>query len=183
MAKQSKTKSTVIEEVAVVENMNKEEVKEVKTKVSVEPLEDSDEIDVISLIPNVSYKDNKTGDTYEWDKVGHVEPMTFETLKNLWRNHKGYFREMCLRPKDDRVINKFGLTKTYEKYDFLMDESNYNRKNIDELCDVISNTPNGLKYSIIHKVKNMITTGTLSDIKVIQVIEKRFNVDLVSFLD
>lgn len=171
--------STVATGVAVDKNMNEF----VKKVVNTEPLMDSDEIEVESLVPNVSYKDSKTGDMYEWDEVGHTEPMTFETLKNMWRNHKGYFRDMCLRPNDDRVINKFGLTKTFEKYEFLMDESNYNRKNIDKLRETISNTPNGLKYAIVNRIKDMVATGKLVDIKVIRELEKHFDLDLISFLN
>lgn len=175
--------TTVAADVTVEENMN-ENIKESKrNKVSSEPLNDSDEIDVISLVPNVSYKDSKTGDIFEWDVVGHVEPMTFETLKNMWRNHKGYFRDMLLRPDDERVINKFGLTKTLDKYEFLMDKGNYNRKTIDKLLTVISETPNGLKYSIITKVKDMVVNGELTDVAVIRKLEKHFDLDLISFLN
>lgn len=175
MATASETENTNVKEVVNAKNVNK--------KVSLEPLNDSDEIDVVSLIPNVSYKDSKTGDMYEWDEVGHSEPMTFDTLKNMWRNHKGYFRNMWLKPLDDRIINKFGLTKTFEKYEFLMDSSNYTRANVKELCSVISNTPNELKYSIVNKIKDLIANGDLSDIVVIRDLEKHFNLDLVSFLN
>ena len=171
--------STVANDVAVGKNVNEN----VKKVMNTEPLLDSDEIEVESLIPNVSYKDSKTGDTYEWDEVGHIEPMTFETLKNMWRNHKGYFRDMCLRPNDDRVINKFGLTKTYDKYEFLMDESNYNRDNINKLRETISNTPNGLKYAIVNRIKDMVENGKLTDIKVIRELERHFDLDLISFLN
>ena len=64
-----------------------------------------------------------------------------------------------------------------------MDESNYNRNNIDDICDTISNTPNGLKYSIVNKIKDMVTTGELTDIKVIRALEKHLNLDLTSFLN
>jgi hypothetical protein len=176
---------TTVADSSMTENENVEEVlkKNVKERVSSEPLEDSDEIEVVSLIPNVSYKDSKTGDMYEWDEVGHIEIMTFDTLKNLWRNHKGYFRNMWLKPNDDRVINKFGITKVFEKYEFLMDESNYTRTNIKNLCSVISDTPNELKYSIVNKIKNLIVTGKLSDIAVIRDLERHLNLDLISFLN
>lgn len=194
MARTSTTKTTAVDvatveqttvatNVVVDENMNEENKKNVKNKVSLEPLKDFDEINVVSLIPNVSYKDSKTGDMYEWDEVGHVEPMTFETLKNLWRNHKGYFRNMRLKPDDERVINQFGLTKTFEKYEFLMDESNYNRKSINKICEVISDTPNALKHSIVNKIKDMVVTGKLTDISVIRTLEKHFDLDLTSFLN
>lgn len=184
MAKKSSTaKPTVEEPTTTVEKMNDEEnKKDTKKAINAEPLKDSDEIEVVSLIPNVSYKDDKTGDMYEWDEVGHVEPMTFETLKNMWRNNKGYFRNMWLKPNDDRVINKFGLTKTYEEYEFLMDKSNYTKKNIDEICETISKTPRAMKRAICSKIKNLVINENISDATVIRKLEKHLNLDLIDFL-
>lgn len=187
MAKTSKTNLAVEENIAettvdTAEKMNEENEKIARKSIKIEPLEDSDEIEIVSLIPNVSYKDSKTGDMYEWDEVGHVEYMTFDTLKNLWRNHKGYFRNMWLKPNDDRVINKFGLTKTFEKYEYLMDASNYTKKNINAICDAISSTPNGLKFAICDKVKNLVVNGVVTDVSVIKVLENRLKIDLIEFL-
>lgn len=167
--------------VDTVEKMNEEDKKKEK-KINAEPLDDTDEIEVVSLIPNVSYKDSKTGDMYEWDKIGHIEYMTFETLKNMWRNHKGYFKNMWLKPKDDRVVNKFGLAKTFEKYDFLMDASNYTKKNINAICDAISETPNGLKFAICDKIKSLVIEGKVADAFVIKALENRLKIDLIEFL-
>jgi hypothetical protein len=153
-----------------------------KKSIKVEPLEDSDEIEVISLVPNVSYKDSKTLDMYEWRESGHVEYMTFDTLKNMWRNNKGYFKNLWLKPMDDRVINKFGLTKTFEDYEYLMDGSNYTKKNIDAICNAIKKTPNGLKFAICNKVKNLVISGEVSDVFVIRALENRLNIDLIDFL-
>ena len=180
--------NTVVEEVVengtanTVENMNEEENKNTKKTIKVEPLKDTDEIDVESLVSNVSYKDSKTGDMYEWDEVGHVEPMTFDTLKNMWRSHKGYFRNMWLKPNDARVINQFGLTKTFEKHEYLMNASNYTKKNIDTICDAIAETPNGMKFAICDKVKTMVISGDVSDVSVIKELEKRLKIDLIEFL-
>ena len=84
---------------------------------------------------------------------------------------------------DDRVINKFGLTKTFEKYEYLMKGSNYTRKNINAICDAIKGTPNGLKFSICNKVKSLVVNGELVDVFVIRELEKRLNIDLLVFLD
>jgi hypothetical protein len=171
-------KATVNEVIAdAVEEMNEKNVKK-----AIEPLNDFDEIEVVSLIPNISYKDSRSGDFYEWDEIGHIEYMTFDTLKNLWRNHKGYFRNMWLKPKDDRVINKFGLTKVFEKYEFLMDKSNYTKKNINTICDTIVNAPNGLKASLYDKVKNLVINGDVTDVSVIRKLETSLNIDLIDFL-
>ena len=171
-------------DISMTENNEVKEVIEKKVnKVSLSPLKDSDEIEVVSLIPNVSYKDNKTGDMYEWEESGHIEIITFETLKNLWRNHKGYFRNMWLKPKDDRVINQFGLTNIFKKYDMLMDNSSYTRDNIDKICSAISEAPNGLKRSIFNRVKDLVVTEKLTDVSVIRALEKHLKVDLISFLN
>lgn len=174
MSKTSKTEAVVEE--ATEKNINENEV--VKSK----DLNDSDEIKVVSLIPNVSYKDSKTLDMYEWDEVGHEEYMTFETLKNMWRNNKGYFKNMWLKPCDDRVVNKFGLTKTFKDYEYLMDKSNYTKKNIDTICKSISNTPSGLKRSICNKIKDLVVKEELTDISVIRKLEKHLNIDLTEFI-
>lgn len=187
MARTSTTKAIVEETVEIVsetvEEMNEDKKKSVKKSINSEPLNDSDEIKVVSLVPNVSYKDSKTLDMYEWHEVGHVEYMTFETLKNMWRNSKGYFKNLWLKPMDDRVINKFGLTRTFEKYEYLMNGSNYTKKNINAICDAIKETPNGLKIAICDKVKSLVVSGEVTDIHVIRELEKRLGIDLIDFLD
>ena len=119
---------------------------------------------------------------YEWDEVGHSELMTVETIKNMWRNHKGYFRNLWLKPMDDRIISQFGLTRTYEKYEYLMDESNYTRDKIDEIIASIDATPNGLKFAICNKIKDLVINGDVSDVSVIKAIEKHLDIDLISFI-
>lgn len=141
-----------------------------------------DEIDVVALIPNVSYKDSHTGDTYKWDRVGHVEIMSFEVIQNMWRSSKSYFRNMWLKPCDDRVIKKLGLSSMYDKYDFLMDASNYTSDNVDAICDDIVATPSALKLSVCNKIKSMVATGKLSDISVLKVLESRLKIDLISLI-
>lgn len=183
MAKTDAIENTV-EEMDKTVSESAKKMNEIKEKkITEKPLQDSDEVEVISLVPNVSYKDNRTYDMYEWDEVGHIELMTFETLKNMWRNHKGYFKKMWLKPNDARVINQFGLTKTFEKYEYLMNSSNYTKKNITDICSAISDTPNGLKMSIFNKIKNMVVSGDISDVTVIRALEKHLNTDLMSFLD
>lgn len=180
----TETKSAVedVIDMVAVEEKNEKATKITKKPIKVD-LEDTDEIEVVSLVPNVSYKDSKTLDMYEWHEAGHSEYMTFDTLKNLWRNNKGYFKNLWLKPMDERVINKFGLTKTFEKYEYLMDGSNYTKKNIKTICDAIAETPNGLKFAICDKVKNLVVSGEVTDVSVIKTLENRLKIDLIEFLD
>lgn len=174
------TTESVVADNSMAENKNEDRIDKLR---KTEPLYDSDEIEVESLIPNVSYKDSKSGDVYEWEEAGHVEYMTFETLKNMWRNNKGYFRNMCLKPNDERVINKFALTSTFEKYEYLMNASNYTKDNINNICNTISSVPNGLKFTLCNKIKDLVVNGDISDAHIIRKIENYFDIDLMSFLD
>lgn len=163
-----------------VEEEKQQEVVE-ETKKEEEPLKDSDEIEVISIVPHVSYKDNYTSDFYRWDEPGHVEFMTYETLVRMRRNYRSYFDNMWLKPNDERVIKKFGLVKLYDKNDFLMDENSYTVDNINNVLDAISEIKSkDMKNSVADKIKDMVASGGITNINVIKAIEKKLNIDLVS---
>jgi hypothetical protein len=185
--------STVAAVNSVEENMNDETAtvatkrtsrrKNTRQTADVEDaLSDSDMIEVESLIPNVVYEDSRTGNYYEWSEIGHCEDMTFDEVKNMHRKYKTYFNDMWLKPLDERVIKKLGLSRTYDKYDFLVDESNYTNDHIDEVLDGISSAPTSLKIAIVNRIKDMVSDGTVSDIKVVRKLEKRLDIDLISFL-
>lgn len=171
--------ATVVEESATVVSSEKK----VKNTKNVKPLSDTDEIEIVSLIPNVSYLDKDTNDYYEWVEVGHIELMTFATVKRMWRNNKPYFRDMMLKPNDKRVIKQFNLEKTFDKYLLLMDGSNYTKDNIDEICKTISSGSNGFKYVICNKIKDLIINGEISNISIVKKLEKIFDVDFTDFIE
>lgn len=160
-----------------------EEVEDMNARVNEEPLKDSDEIEVVALIPNVSYRDNATADFYEWEQVGDVEYMTVDAITRMRRNHRGYFEDMCLKPNDERVIKKFGLGRFYEKYDAFMDASNYTKERIAKTLDEFSAIrSNSMKLSIVNKIKDMVASGEISDVNVLRTIEKRLDIDLITAL-
>lgn len=165
------------------ENMNvkvEEDVEKVIKKDK--PLDKDDVIEVVSLIPNISYKDKKYGDIYRWEKAGEVVEMTFDVINYMHQNHKTYFKSMWIKPLDSRVIKKFGLEPTYRDYDFLMDASNYTRKNVKEICDSIRKTPQSLKFAICNKIKSLVSSGEISDIHILREIEKSLNIDLIPLI-
>lgn len=196
----AKTADEVIEDVAEVNDETKEveseasapspakaAKKSVTTKkndaTNVKELDDKEEIEVVALIPNVSYYDRATGDRYEWENAGDVEYMTVEAVQRMRRNSRGYFEDMCVKPNDERVIKKFGMERYYEQHDYLMDASNYTKDNITNVLDKFSSLrSNSLKSSIVNKIKDMIANGELSDAVVIRAIEKRLDIDLISLL-
>lgn len=180
-ATESVTVAAVDEKAAA--SVTDEEAVDMNEKVVEEPLKDSDEIEVMALVPNVSYRDDATADFYEWENAGDTEYMTVDALARMRRNHRGYFEDMYLKPNDERVIKKFGLGRFYEKYDMFMDASSYTKDNIvgtlDELSSIRSNS---MKLSIVNKIKDMVSSSEISDVSVLRTIEKRLDIDLIATL-
>lgn len=174
-------KKTDVEEVEkenVIENTEKKTTK----TTTLPPLKDTDEIEIVSLIPNVSYVDTETNDTYEWNEVGDVEFMEFSAIKKMNRNFKSYFNKLWLKPNDERVIEKFGLKRLYEKYDFLLKYENYTRANITKITESLSSIPMGLKFSISDKIKEFVENEKITDVQVIKNLEKVLNTDLFELI-
>ena len=191
--KQTTTTSATVDETMVAENSQNVVVDnaeiEAKTKSKtrkvvddekvVEPLQDTDDIEVIALIPNISYKDNKTLDFYEWKNIGDIEEIPFEVLKNMYRNHRGYFRNLWLKPLDDRVIDKFKLRKLYESHEKLINIDNYTIDNIYDICEEIHKLPNSSKLSLLSLIRNSVDEGKIQDIRIIKQLESSLNISLI----
>lgn len=171
-------KETIVTTEEVIEKVTSSDIDTKKIK----ELKDTDEIEVKSLIPNVSYYDKKTGDTFEWDEVGHTELIPFSTLKEMRRNYKIYFNELWLRPMDERVISQFGLNRIYNNYESLFDKSSYTKTNISDTCKKFKEVPNNLKWTIVGKVKDLVVNGDITDINVIRTLERQIGIDLLYLL-
>lgn len=176
------TIDSVTEEVSTTSSVTEKKVVAKKEKKNVTPLEDADEIEVVSLIPNISYLDNETMDMYRWESVGDSETMNFGAIKKMWRNHKGYFNKLWLKPLDERVIKKFNLQKIYDKYDYLLESKNYTKENMNKISEALEEIPKYLKFTIADKIKTLVAEGEISNIHVIKVLEKKLNVDLFDLI-
>lgn len=181
------TVNAVVEN-SVVENKETKDKKEtikskrkqVATRQSI-TLENFEEIPVVSLIPHVSYLDKRTQDMYEWEEVGHTEYMTVETLKDMWRNNKGYFRNLWLKPMDERVLIQFGLVKIFESYEFLMNKSSYTKDNMENLTTAITQAPLGMKFAIVNKIKQLVSEGIIRDVSIIKTLSRKLDTDFLAF--
>lgn len=183
--------TTVTNKEAVVEKATatpvEEIVEEKPVKVATKPekvkIEDDEEIDVQSFDSNVTYWDKTTDETYFWENVGEIISLPYSVIKNMWRNHKTYFRNFLLKPLDDRVVKELGLTKVYEKYDFLMEGSQYTKDNINTIINTINGGTNGFKSAIFNNIKNMIIGGDITDIYVIKQLGNAFDIDFAGLVD
>jgi hypothetical protein len=173
----SATSTTEID--TVVEELKQNTTKpEVKTEL---PLDNSDEIECTSNIPNVSYLDKKTGDYYKWENVGDTESIPVAVLKDMYRNHT-YLQNLIVTVKDGRVIKLFRLEKAYKSYDALLSSKSYSIKEISKIKEQARNLTHGLKRTVATRIITMVKTGELSDTKVLWELEKLFNLELIELV-
>ena len=173
------SQNVVVDNAEIEEKTKSKTKKVVDNEKVVEPLQDTDDIEVVALIPNISYKDNKTLDFYEWKNIGDIEEIPFEVLKNMYRNHRGYFRNLWLKPLDDRVIDKFKLRKLYESHEKLINIDNYTIDNIYDICEEIHKLPNSSKLSLLSLIRNSVDEGKIQDIRIIKQLESSLNISLI----
>lgn len=191
MGRPRKNKVEDIQETVVVEKAAtapvEETVEEKPVEVVEKPkkikIEDDEEIDVQSFDSNITYWDKATDITYFWEEVGEIIAMPYSVIKNMWRNHKTYFRNFLLKPLDDRVVKEFNLAKMYEKYDFLMDGSKYTKDSLNTIVTTINSGTNGFKSAIFNNIKNMIVSGEITDVYVIKQLGKAFDIDFIGLVD
>ena len=167
--------------------INKEAIiakaKENKDIIKEKDISDSDEVVIVSLIPNVSYKDNKNGDYYKWDEIGHEELMQFSVVKDMYRNYRGYFENLWIRPKDENVVNKLNLNRLYKKYDYLIDIKNYTKDNIEFICseiELMNSRNSNLKFALFSRIVDSVQKEEITDFSVIKMLSKKFNLDLLN---
>lgn len=175
-------KTTTTESVEEVTETKEVKAVEEKAKTVKKELSDKDEVEIVSIIPNVVFEDKRTGDTYHWDKSGDVQIITVDTLKYILRNHRGYFKNMVLKLADNEIADKFGLLKSVQQYEKVLVPENYTMDNIDNVIADIKEIPNEIKFTIFDKIKNMVAVGDIIDVKIIRKIENEFGLDLVSML-
>lgn len=178
-AVEENTAAVSIEDNADIKTNITKKAGESMRKDDIELLSDGEEIPVESIIPNVSYKDKRTGNVYEWEDSGHVEYMTVEEIGNLWRASKGYFKNLWLYPKDQRILKKYRLEKTYSDFEFLISSPSYIQDNIEEIRCYLRKASVQLKFTILGRIKSFIANGDLTDIVVIRELEKEFGTQLI----
>lgn len=191
MARQAKTNTASTsdnKDVKAVQNESKKNETNNETKVTTKSrkkieIDDDEEIEVESLVANVSYYDEKSGDRFNWGEVGDVQLVPFETLKNMNRHFKGYFHNLYIKPKDERVISYFKLNRVYARYESILDIKNFTGKAIDDTCEAIKKLPESLKFTTFARIQNWVSDGSISDIKVVRRLEQVFGLELYSLLN
>lgn len=131
----------------------------------------------------LTYKARSTNAIYRWPTIGSLEYMSISELNEMNNYKRAYLNKPLVILMDERAIKKFRLQKVYEnvaqinnlKSLFKSDMATIERT-IDTALDA------NMRDILISKVRQMIKNGTLTNINIIKLLEKKLQHDLADIV-
>lgn len=131
----------------------------------------------------LTYKARSTNAIYRWNQIGAIEYMSVAELNEMNNYKRAYLNKPLVILMDERAIKKFRLQKVYEnvaqinnlKSLFKSDMATIERT-IDTAIDA------NMRDILISKVRQMIKNGTLTNINIIKLLEKKLQHDLADIV-
>lgn len=131
----------------------------------------------------LTYKARSTNAIYRWPTIGSLEYMSISELNEMNNYKRAYLNKPLVILMDERAIKKFRLQKVYEnvaqinnlKSLFKSDMTTIERT-IDTALDA------NMRDILISKVRQMIKNGTLTNINIIKLLEKKLQHDLADIV-
>ena len=131
----------------------------------------------------LTYKARSTNAIYRWNQIGAIEYMSVAELNEMNNYKRAYLNKPLVILMDERAIKKFRLQRVYEnvaqinnlKSLFKSDMATIERT-IDTAVDA------NMRDILISKVRQMIKNGTLTNINIIKLLEKKLQHDLADIV-
>ena len=131
----------------------------------------------------LSYRAKSNGATFRWDKFGAVLPMKVSEIVEMNNHKKAYLSKPYVILMDERAIDYFQLRKLYENVAKIGDLDNLFQADFDTIKTSIDNILKAdLRDVLISKVRIMIDSGKLTNIKILKLLEEKLMVELVDIV-
>jgi len=177
----NKTKEQVNTEIVEVEK--KETTKAAKKNIKY----DFSDVDINEYIPvlngfegNLIYKSKKTGEKFEWDKIGDEQLIELIELKNAKSSSKQFFINNWFMFDDEHqwVIDYLGMREYYKNSISVDDFDTLFDKPVEELKEILDGLPEGQRKSLAYRASRMNAEGLIDSRKVINLLEENLGIDL-----
>lgn len=140
---------------------------------------DTDKIMVKALVDNVHYTCPKTFEYFHWENARDEQQMTFEQVKLMKVKHKNYFANKWLYIEDEAVLDALGISNIFAvkftRADMKLLYGNDVNAVKEKLCYITKRE----EPEVVEKIKNAVIKGMVIDIRIIKLLEKTFNIDLM----
>ncbi len=119
-----------------------------------------------------------TGLSVVWDAYGDVYPLEYKELLYMVNKYKRFFEEPWVIVEKD-VLEDLKATHYYKD---IIDYENIDlifTKSPSEVKNILSKAPEGTKRLIADRASDALRKGTLDSVKVIEVLQKELNIELI----
>lgn len=122
----------------------------------------------------------KTNAHYRWNEIGAIEYIPFGELVTLNNTKRNFLFKPMVIVLDERAVKYFRLQETYEKVAQIHNlKEVFDTNNLTEISKVLDTIIRvNMRDVAISKIRDMRRTGNLSNIDIIQLVEKKLCFDL-----
>lgn len=122
----------------------------------------------------------KTNAHYRWNEIGAIEYIPFSELITLNNTKRAFLFKPMVIVMDERAVRYFRLQETYEKVAQIHNLKNvFDTNNLTEISKVLDTIVRvNMRDVAISKIRDMRKVGDLTNIDIIQLVEKKLCFDL-----
>lgn len=126
------------------------------------------------------YRNSRTGELFEWEKLGDKVDIQFIDLKNAKSSAKRFFEENWFMFEDPDVIEALGLKKYYENSISVEEiEGLFDKAQLD-VIEEIKQLPEGQKATLRYKAREKVANKEIDSLKYIEALEKALDIKLIN---
>lgn len=131
----------------------------------------------------LTYKARSTNAIYRWPTIGSLEYMSISELNEMNNYKRAYLNKPLVILMDERAIKKFRLQKVYENVAQINNLKSLFKSDISTIEKTIDMAIDAnMRDILISKVRQMIKNGTLTNINIIKLLEKKLQHDLADIV-
>lgn len=125
------------------------------------------------------YQSAKTGEVFRWEALGDEQDMELQELKNARNASKAFFVNNWFQIDDPEVLDYLGVAEYYKNAINLIDDSALRNMKPSDVTGNVTNLSDGQKLALKYRVKQMIASGDIDSIKLINAFEDALGVELI----
>ena len=131
----------------------------------------------------LTYKARSTNAIYRWNQIGAIEYMSVAELNEMNNYKRAYLNKPLVILMDERAIKKFRLQKVYENVAQINNLKSLFKSDMGTIEKTINTALDAnMRDILISKVRQMIKNGTLTNINIIKLLEKKLQHDLADIV-
>lgn len=178
----TKSVSTTMQPVQESEGSNNTDIKTTEKK-QYKVIKNLDPNTIVTVVNGYQgrlvYKSKRTNERFEWDCFGDEQDMTLQELKNAKNASKSFFINNWFLIDDPEILEYLGVTQYYkyalnfESFDSLFEKAPA------EIKSTVALLSSGQKKTVAYRAKELIATGVIDSIKIINALEDVLAVELI----